>query len=467
MNIPETNPYLEFVKTHFPGEYMANWHHIVASWYIHQWVIGEIPYLIMEFPPQYGKSVLGAVMAMPYIFKQYPTSKASYITYGEGLSKRMSNESKTIMRSTSYKEAFLELSVPLSFRGWQYWETTLKGIATYTSRGGGLAGTPQDFVIVDDLFKDHLEATSPTIRESAWKWFTTVALERLSPQGRALLFFTRWHSDDVIGRALKLLEKSQYARPWVRISFPGLMTAEKFKNKHFADPREIGEALWPWKDTVEKLEMKRLELGEAEFNSIIQQTPLNEEGTKIKPKWFKKVSLADLPKKLKWHRFYRLGELARQTVDTNNATGLMAKLPDGKFAISELDYFQEDWPSTLQRIKNVGKSEKRIKIGITKIGGKKKDLFDQVMDCRREMRRLKDFPAVSPLNWAAEAKSGKLLLVEDGNTADFLEACRNFTGSGKDKREAEIHALAGCYGMLSSRRSAVKAYAEKYLPTAS
>ena len=324
MKIPSTNPYLEFIQKHFPGEYAVNWHHNVASYYLHKWVIGEIPYLIMEFPPQYGKSALGAVMLAPYVFSMFPTAKFAYTTYAFPLAKRMSRDSKKIMRSENYRTSFNDLTVTPAFRSLDYWENSLGGIYTGVGRDGALAGTPQDFIVNDDLFKNYDEAMSPVIRDSAWFFFVTVALDRLSKAGRALLFFTRWNDDDVIGRALKLMKTNKkYARPWVRISFAGLMTEELFKTKHPADPRFPGEPLWLAKDTTADLKMKRAELGEAAFNAIIQQIPVNAKGIKIKPQWFKKIRPDDVPSSLRWSRFYRFGELEK-------GVGTFAGIASGK-----------------------------------------------------------------------------------------------------------------------------------------
>ena len=462
MKIPETNHYLEFIKKHFAGEYMVNWHHNVQSYYLEKWVSGEIPYLIIEQPPQYGKSEAGAVMVAPYIFSRFPTAKVAYTTYGDKLAKRMSNGSKKIMRSDGYKEEFNELNVPLGFRGWDLWENSLGGIYTGVSRDGALAGTPQDFLISDDLFKNYDEARSPVIRDSTWFWFVTVALRRLSPKGRALLFFTRWDDDDVIGRCLKLMQTNEkHARPWVRISFPGLMTKELFKTKHPADPRQPGDPLWEWKENREELEMVRTEMGETAFNAVYQQIPVNKYGEKIKPAWFRKINRADIPKNLRWFRFYRLAELEKNTIDKDNATCLLAKTPNGEYIASEINSFDDDWPSSLERLKSVGKAERRIRVGFKEVGGKKKDLFKQVEDCKKEVRSLKSFPAVDPLVWTPDAKAKKLFLVESEDTAGFLESCRHYTGSGRDKREAGIHALAGAYKMIASGRSIVQILAEK------
>jgi len=461
--IPETNPYLEFVQRYFPGEYLVTWYHNLMIYKLWQWVQGEIPYLIIEVPPQYGKSTVGAILIAPYILSEYPSAKMAYTTYGDTLAYQMSNASKKIMRGERYMEEFDELTVPPSQRSSYQWKTTLGGIYTATGRGGPIDGTSQDFLIGDDLFKNYDEAMSPVIRESAWNWWTDVALQRLSPTGRALLFFKRWHADDVIGRSKRLMETHpDVARPYEIVTFPSLMTKETMAIKHPADPRNVGDPLWPYKHSVKDLLGIRLEMGEASFNAIHQQTPVNAEGMKIKPKWLKKISQADVPSDMKKARFYRFGELAKASIDENSATCLMGKTSDGKYVIEDLKYFDDDWPSCLARLKETGLAEKKDNIiGVPEAKGKRKDLFQQVWDCRDKAYRLKKCDEPNPIAWTPDAETGKVLLIENEQTKKFLEACQNYTGSGRDKREAEIHAVAGAWKMLQSRRSIVSRMAAK------
>jgi len=470
MKIPDSNPYLKFIQNHFPGIYELNWHNIAMSYYVDQWVEGKIKYLIFEIPPQYGKTTIGSTMLAPYVFSKFPTARFAYTTHTYPLAKRYSRVSKSIMRSEKYKEENGELTVPPGFRTFDYWENTLGGIYGAFGRDGGLNGTPQDFLICDDLFKHYDEAMSPVIRDSVWYWFVTVALKRLSPQGRIMLFFTRWNADDVIGRCLKLMEDdNQYSRPWIIVRFPGLMTDKNFASRHPADPRQPGEALWPWKETVDDLEMARLEMGDAAFNAVYQQHPVNEHGTKINPDWFQTIGDQDIPSGLRWHRYWRLGELEKNTKDKNNATCLLAKSQDGKYFVTDMEYFVDDWPGCLDKIKNTGKSERRVRAGFKQpfrkktknAGGAKKDLFAQVEQCKRQVKILKGVPPVDPLVWTPDAKDKKIYLKNSENASTFLESCRNYTGTGADNRAAEIEALAGAYKMIGDRRSIVNIMAAK------
>ena len=58
-------------------------------------------------------------------------------------------------------------------------------------------------MIMDDLYKDYQDATSPTISESVWDWYTTVVRSRFHNDSQELIVFTRWDENDLVGRLEK------------------------------------------------------------------------------------------------------------------------------------------------------------------------------------------------------------------------------------------------------------------------
>lgn len=75
-----------------------------------------------------------------------------------------------------------------------------------------------DLLILDDLFKDALEANSPLVRDNAWEWYNAVARTRLHNGSQELIVGTRWHEEDLPGRIAahergrRLTDFSQLAR---------------------------------------------------------------------------------------------------------------------------------------------------------------------------------------------------------------------------------------------------------------
>lgn len=109
-------------------------------------------------------------------------------------------------------------------------------------------------LILDDLIKDDKEAQSQAIRDQAWNWFTKVAMTRRMGKKLVIMTFTRWHSDDPIGR-LTDPENEHYNHKLAKrlkiINLPAIAEED--------DPlgRKPGEPLWP--DGPDKFDLDYLE----------------------------------------------------------------------------------------------------------------------------------------------------------------------------------------------------------------
>ena len=162
------------------------------------------------------------------------------------------------------------------------------GSLRVVGRGGPLTGKPVDIMIMDDVYKDYQEANSPVIREAAWKWYTTVVKTRLHNDSQELIVFTRWHSDDLVGR----IEKSEQvidiktwadlqnipAGSWVRINFEAIKTTDATE----IDPRQIGKELWPQRHSLASLMAKR-KLDKVQFDCLYQGQPGSAVGLLYEP----------------------------------------------------------------------------------------------------------------------------------------------------------------------------------------
>ncbi|HHA8721461.1 TPA: phage terminase large subunit [Streptococcus pneumoniae] len=80
-----------------------------------------------------------------------------------------------------------------------------------TSPGGTATGFGADVIIIDDLIKSALEANNANILEGHWEWFTNTMLSRFEEGGKLIIIMTRWHSEDLAGKALSKLPESGYS----------------------------------------------------------------------------------------------------------------------------------------------------------------------------------------------------------------------------------------------------------------
>lgn len=164
-----------------------------------------------------------------------------------------------------------------------------KGSLRVVGRGGSLTSKTVDVSILDDVYKDYAEGNSPIVRESAWKWYTTVVRTRLHNDSQELIVFTRWHDDDLIGRIEKsgeeIIDIHSWAdlqnvdkKAWVRINFEAIKEGEPTE----LDPREEGEALWESRHSKEKLLAQRA-LDPVQFQCLYQGNPASAEGRLYQP----------------------------------------------------------------------------------------------------------------------------------------------------------------------------------------
>ena len=129
-------------------------------------------------------------------------------------------------------------------------------------------------LIVDDPFKNYLEAHSLAIRDGIWKNFTTALRTRVQDGGGILIVSTRWHLDDLCGR---LLEREP--ERWRVVSFPATATGDE-------EHRKRGEPLSPERYGLETLNELRSAIDEYLWNALYEQNPTPEGGGMLKRhKW--------------------------------------------------------------------------------------------------------------------------------------------------------------------------------------
>src|SRR5688572_5028167 len=68
--------------------------------------------------------------------------------------------------------------------------------------GTGIAGFRAKFGLIDDPIRSRQDADSELIRDRIWDWYINDFRTRLVPGARKVLIQTRWHEDDLAGRAL-------------------------------------------------------------------------------------------------------------------------------------------------------------------------------------------------------------------------------------------------------------------------
>lgn len=255
---------------------------------LNEFAKGNIRKLIIQAPPQHGKSLGSSILLPSFMLGLNPDLAITIGSYSATLASDFNRQVQRVIDSEPYQEIFpctrLLGMNGCPMHGWLRNSDVFeivehRGVLRAVGRGGSLTGKTVDVSILDDVYKDYAEASSPLVRDSAWKWYTSVVRTRLHNESQELIVFTRWHSDDIIGRILESGEvvhdihslDEVAAIPknhWIRYNFEAIKVTEPDE----IDTRSVGEPLWEERHNLKKLEAAR-SLDPVTFQCLYQGNP--------------------------------------------------------------------------------------------------------------------------------------------------------------------------------------------------
>lgn len=251
---------------------------------------GRIRKLMVSMPPQHGKSVGASTLLPAYMLGLTPDLKIAIASYSASLANKFNRRVQRIIESREYGDLYPDTRIKCGGKPPQYLRTAdeveivgHEGCLLSVGREGSLTGNRVDCFILDDLYKDAMEANSPIVRENCWEWYTSVVRTRMHNESQELIVFTRWHEDDLIGvirsheRCVDLCSWEDVDRvgpqDWLSINLEALKTSLPTD----IDPRHVGEALLPERQSATLLEAKR-RLDPMKFECMYQGRPSSQAG---------------------------------------------------------------------------------------------------------------------------------------------------------------------------------------------
>ncbi len=282
-------PLAEFAEAVYPFLELQPFH---RAYYrvLEAFATGRVRRLIITMPPQHGKSVGATTLLPAYLLGLDPDQRVAIASYSGALASKFNRRVQRILDSAEYGALFPATTIKQGSKPPSYIRTAdeveiidRRGGLLSVGREGSLTGNRVDTFILDDLYKDAMEANSPLIRANCWEWYTSVVRTRMHNTSRELIVFTRWHEEDLIGTLLAH-EQVEELRAWSQLD--GLPTDrwlhlnfEALKNTPPTqiDPRQPGEALWPSQHDATLLEGKR-RLDPLQFEAMYQGHPSAREG---------------------------------------------------------------------------------------------------------------------------------------------------------------------------------------------
>lgn len=231
----------------------------------------ELSILIIECPPQHGKSSVVSQWTPAWFLSVWPEKNVGVVSYEAGVATRWSRWVRDTLISIG--------TVPLKHdsKAADEWGTQAGGGMIATGVGGPLTSRSIHLMVIDDPIKNSEEADSETIREKLWDYFQTTVWTRKQPGTVFVIMHTRWHQSDLVG---KILDTPEMARLVRRIRLPALA------EENDALGRKPGEALWPERYpadmTPDGLLTTKAILKPRWFSALYQQEPSSQEGAEIK-----------------------------------------------------------------------------------------------------------------------------------------------------------------------------------------
>lgn len=253
-------------------------------------ISGKRPKLVIQAPPQHGKSVQ-IIDFISWLAGKLPEYRTIYTSFSERLGIRANLRLQRIYDSEIYQRIFTETrissknAVTISAQRLRNREIIEyidhEGYFRNTTVRGSITGESLDLGIIDDPIRGRQDANSLAIRDATWDWFTDDFFTRFSEEAGLLAILTRWHIDDPIGR---LLDADKTVKV---LSYPAIaIQDEKY--------RKTGEALFPEHKSLDFLLERKTIMPPANFEALYQQNPFITDGGIFKTEWFKTYRL--LPK---------------------------------------------------------------------------------------------------------------------------------------------------------------------------
>jgi predicted phage terminase large subunit-like protein len=227
---------------------------------------GKVTRLVINVPPQFGKSELVSKHFPAWYLGEYPDRKVILVSYEAEYAASWGMRARELFREYGPQVWGSRLSDLKATNDW--WETTAGGYMATAGAMGSITGKGAHLLIIDDPHKNASEAHSKTIRDKIWDNFTSTFLTRLQPKSAVILIQTRWHEDDLTGKLLRL-----EGDKWDKVILPAL------------DDKE--ESLFPDRFSAEELMSRRKTMGSYMFDALYQQSPRPREGGMFKSAWLK------------------------------------------------------------------------------------------------------------------------------------------------------------------------------------
>ena len=253
-------------------------------------VIGKSKRQIWNIESRYGKSQWGAQYGPAWGLDFDPTLNLILSSYGDVLAMENAYAVRAILREHVDK---VRVTLEPDRQQINRFKTTEGGGLLAAGISSAISGFPGDGIILDDPFKDWIEAHSEARRNLVENQYRAVLRMRAeSEDAFIIVIHNRWHEDDLSGRLIKQMEDGT-GEQWDVVRLPTRAEAPNPDSPNLIDRlpdplgRAPGEVLEPERFSEKAVADRALSIGSYLSSAMQQQRPTPEEGNDVKRAWFR------------------------------------------------------------------------------------------------------------------------------------------------------------------------------------
>ena len=404
--------------------------------------------LLIHAPVRHGKSELVSHATPLWWLNLRPKDDVAIVSHGSDFAKLWGRR----VRDTINENPHLKLHIRADVSAQGSWELENGGSLHTAGIGGSITGRGFNLIIVDDPFKNDIEAYSQFQRERVWNWFSRTLMTRLHPRGSVIIIMSRWHQDDLAGRLI-----DGWGENYDRIHLPAIYDLPVDPDEELIpDPlgRKPGEALWPYMWPVDELMKHKTAVGSIIWQAQYQGDPRPPDGNVFKREWWKFLDTSEIPEGLVDVRGYDFG--ATEDGDPTAST-LMRRAMDGRIIILDQDQYWMTPGMRNRRIQLVAAIDGiTTRIGIPDDPGAAGTSV--VDDFMREV--LPEYIVMSSpesgdkatraFSYAAQVEAGNVYLVRGAWNKGYIDELADFTPDGTvGKHDDQVDSSSRAYNTLA------------------
>lgn len=280
--------------------FVVSKHHVILEEALSRVERGKTKNLLITIPPRYGKTQIAVIDWMARCIAMNPRAKFIHLSYSDDLALDNSAKCRELVATKEYQSLW-GVQIKKDADSKKKWYTTEGGGVYATSAGGpvtgfgagSLADVPEEIrdeefdhffagadedvdenkfygaIIIDDPIKVD-DAYNQKERDKVnFRLNSTIKSRRNSRNTPIIIIMQRLHEDDMAGFVLA----GGMQEPFEHVNLPAI--------------DEDGNALWPYKHTLEELQVIKL-ADNAVFQAQYLQNPTPDDGVFFKAEWFAK-----------------------------------------------------------------------------------------------------------------------------------------------------------------------------------